>query len=523
MTRFDYDDSDVVVIVGSGAGGGTVANELCQRGIRTVVLEAGPHLTGPDYHQDEWPAFAQMAWSDPRTTSGSWKVATDFPNLPAWLVKAVGGTTTHWAGACPRFKDYELAARSTYGDVDGATLLDWPIALSELEPYYDKAEIKMGVTHRHGRPPLPANNNYKVFAGGAEKLGYRHYATGPYATNAEPYDGRPASVQDGFNFQGDKQGSKWSTLVAELPKADATGNLDLRPDSHATQILHDGSGRATGVLYVDRNGALRRQRASVVCVAGNAIESARLLLLSESPQHPDGLANSSGQVGRNYMRHTTGTVWGQFDKPVHMYRGETMAGVIADEAWNDPGRGFVGGYYMETISLGPAFLAKFVAPGKWGSQVTELLDGYRNTAGMWIVGEDMPQADNRITLSGDTVDANQLPVANVHFDDHPNDVAMRRHGQTQGAKVYDAVGAVRTIETPPYPSTHNLGTCRMSQRPRDGVVDRFGRTHDVPNLFVSDGSQFTTGAAANPTLTIVALAIRQAEFIATELNKELAA
>ncbi len=216
-------------------------------------------------------------------------------------------------------------------------------------------------------------------------------------------------------------------------------------------------------------------------------------------------------------------MWGQFDKPVHMYRGETMAGVIADESRLDTSRGFVGGYYMQTISLGPAFLAKFVAPGKWGSALTELLDGYRNTAGMWIVGEDMPQAGNRITLSGDTVDANQLPVANVHFDDHPNDLAMRRHGLTQGAAVYNAVGALRTIETPPYPSTHNLGTCRMSQRPRDGVVDRFGRAHDVPNLFVSDGSVFTTGAAANPTLTIVALAIRQAEFIATELNKELAA
>lgn len=521
MTRFEDDDSDVVVVVGSGAGGGTVANELCGRGFKTVVLEAGPHLTGPDYHQDEWPAFAQMAWSDPRTTSGSWQVSRDFPTLPAWLVKAVGGTTTHWAGACPRFKAHEFTARSTYGDLEGTSLLDWPIALSELEPYYDKAEIKMGVTHRHGRPPLPANNNYKVFAGGAEKLGYRYYATGPYATNAEPYDGRPATLQNGFNFQGDKHGSKWSTLVAELPKAARTGNLDLRPESHVAQILHDASGRATGVLYIDRNGTLRRQRAAVVVVAGNSIETARLLLLSGSAQHPDGLANSSGQVGRNYMRHTTGTVWGQFDKPVRMWRGETMAGVIADESRHDTDRGFVGGYYMETISLGPAFLAKFIAPGRWGSHISDLLDGYRNTAGMWIVGEDMPRADNRITLSGNTVDQHGLPVANVHFDDHPNDVAMRAHGQRQGAAVYQAVGAQNTIATPPYPSTHNLGTARMSQRPRDGVVDRFGRAHDVPNLFIADGSVFTTGAAANPTLTIVALATRQAEYIATELTKTL--
>lgn len=517
MTHFDYDDSDVVVVVGSGAGGGTLAHELCRRGFKTVVLEAGPHLTGEDYHNDEWEAFGQMAWTDPRTTSGSWALARDFPNLPTWIVKAVGGTTTHWAGACPRFKPHELAARTAYGSVDGANLLDWPITLSELEPYYDQAEIKMGVSHRHGRPPLPANNNYKVFANGAEKLGYRDYATGPYATNAEPYDGRPASIQDGFNFQGDKHGSKWSTLVAELPKAEATGNLDLRPDSHVAQILHDTTGRATGVLYTDRNGTLRRQRAAVVCVAGNSIESARLLLLSASTQFPDGLGNSSGQVGRNYMRHTTGTVWGQFDKPVRMYRGETMAGVIGDESRLDTDRGFAGGYYMQTIALGPAFFAKFVAPGSWGPALTEVVDKYLNTAGMWIVGEDMPQQSNRITLSGET-DAHGLPVANVHFDDHPNDVAMRRHAHQQGAAVYNAVGATNTIETPPYPSTHNLGTCRMSQRPGDGVVDRFGRAHDVPNLFVSDGSVFTTGAAANPTLTIVALAIRQADYIASEFR-----
>ncbi|MFC4943708.1 GMC family oxidoreductase [Pseudonocardia sp. GCM10023141] len=521
MNRFAYDDDDVVVIVGSGAGGGTLANELCQQGIKVVVLEAGPHLTGADYLNDEWEAFGQMAWTDPRTTSGSWRVAKDFPNLPAWIVKAVGGTTTHWAGACPRFKPYEFHARTTYGDVEGATLLDWPITLAELEPYYDRAEIKMGVTHRHGRPPLPANNNYKVFANGAEKLGYTKYSTGPYATNAEPYDGRPASIQDGFNFQGDKNGSKWSTLVAELPKAELTGNLDLRPDSHAAQILHDSRGLATGVVCVDRNGTLRRQKARVVCVAGNSIETPRLLLLSASALFPDGLANSSGQVGRNYMRHTTATAWGQFDKPVNMHRGETMAGVIADESRLDFGRGFAGGYYMETIALGPAFFAKFVAPGSWGPELTSIVDGYRNTAGMWIIGEDMPQATNRITLSGDTTDANGLPVANVHFDDHPNDVAMRKHGTRQGTSIYEAVGAVRTIETPPYPSTHNLGTARMSLRPGDGVIDRFGRAHDVPNLFVSDGSQFTTGAAANPTLTIVALAIRQAEFIARELTKEL--
>lgn len=520
MTRFGYEDDDVVVVIGSGAGGGTLAGELCQRGIKTVVLEAGPHLTADDYVNDEWEAFAQMSWGDPRTTSGSWRLHEDFPTLPAWVVKAVGGTTTHWAGACPRFKPHEFHARTTYGDIEGANLLDWPLTLTELEPYYDRAEIKMGVTHRHGRPPLPANNNYKVFANGAERIGYRQYATGPYATNAEPYDGRPASIQDGFNFQGDKQGAKWSPRVAELPKAAETGNLDLRPDSHAVQILHDSKGRATGVAYADRNGTLRRQRAGVVCVAGNSIETARLLLLSRSALFPNGLANSSGQVGRNYMSHTTATVWGQFDKPVRMYRGETMAGIIADESRLDTDRGFVGGYYMQTISLGVPFFTTFVAPGQWGPEFTKYADDYINTAGMWIVGEDMPRADNRVTLNDTVLDQHGLPVGNVHVDHHENDLAMRAHAQRQGRAVYEAVGAKRTIQTPPYPSTHNLGTCRMSERPGDGVVDRFGRAHDVSNLFISDGSQFTTSAAANPTLTIVSLAIRQAEYIADQYRRE---
>jgi choline dehydrogenase-like flavoprotein len=517
VTRFANDDGDVVVIVGSGAGGGTLANELCQAGVRVVVLEAGPHLTGPDYHNDEWPAFNQMAWTDVRTTSGSWRVARDFPNLPAWTVKAVGGTSTHWAGACPRIKDHELHARTSYGAIEGTSLLDWPIGVEDLAPYYDRAEIKMGVTHRHGRPPLPANNNYKVMANGAEKVGYKLYATGPYATNAEPYDGRPASNQDGFNFQGDKTGAKWSTLVAELPKAERTGHLDLRPGCHVAQVTHDASGKVDGVLYFE-DGVLVQQRARVVCVAANAIESARLLLLSASPLFPDGLANSSGEVGRNYMRHLTASSYARFERPVHMYRGETMAGIVADETGLDTDRGFVGGYNMETLSLGPAFLAAFADPGAWGPDFTTIIDGYENTAGLWIVGEDMPQATNRVTLSADVTDQHGLPAPNVHFDDHPNDVAMRAHAWAHAAELYRAVGAVGVTDTPPYPSTHNLGTCRMSASPEQGVVNGWGQAHDVPNLFVSDGSQMTTGAAANPTLTIVALAIRQAEYLVEQLR-----
>lgn len=519
MSKFDYDDDSVVVIIGSGAGGGTLANELCQKGIKVVVLEAGKRQSPATFINDEWPAFHQLAWTDKRTTSGSWRIARDFPELPAWICKTVGGTSTHWAGAALRLHPHEFKARTTYGALPGANLLDWPISLDDLAPYYARAEDKMGVTRTHDIPGLPGNNNFKVMYAGAHKLGYTGCSTGHMAINSRPRAGRGRCMQLGFCFQGCKSGAKWSTLYTEIPAAQATGKLDLRTESHAAQIEHDQSGKVNGVVYFDAQGHRQRQRARVVCVAGNSIETPRLLLLSATSQFPHGLANSSGQVGRNYMRHTTGSVFGVFEQPVHFYRGTVMAGIITDEAHHDPRRGFAGGYEMETISLGLSFSAAFLNPGAWGADFTYFLDNYTRLAGMWLVGEDMPAESNRITLNHDATDAFGLPVANVHYDDHPNDTAMREHAYRQGEAVYRAAGAVKTLRTPPYPSTHNLGTCRMSARAADGVCNRWGQTHDVKNLFISDGSQFTSSAAENPTLTIVSLAIRQSEYIADQMRQ----
>jgi len=519
MAKFDLNDDTVVCIVGSGAGGGTLGNELAQKGIKVVILEAGQRYEAQDFVNDEWESFQQLAWSDMRTTSGSWRVAKDFPNLPAWIVKAVGGSTVHWAGASLRFQDHEFKTRSTYGDVAGASLLDWPITGNELASYYEKAEFKMGVTRTNGIPGLPGNNNFKVMEAGAKKLGYKEVHTGRMAINSLPRDGRGSCQQIGFCFQGCKSGAKWSTLQVEIPKGEATGNLEVRPGSMVHKVEHDASGAVTGVLYSDSTGAMHRQKARIVAVAGNSIESPRLLLNSASSKYPDGLANSSGEVGRNYMRHMTGNVYGVFDRPVHMYRGTTMAGIIRDEAGHDPSRGFVGGYELETISLGVPFMAAFANPGGWGRSFTSIMDDYPNMAGMWLIGEDLPQSTNRITLDATAKDKAGLAVASVHFDDHPNDVAMRNHATAQASAVYNSVGAIRTIPTPPYPSTHNLGTNRMSARAQDGVVNKFGQSHDIKNLFVSDGSQFTSGAGCNPTLTIVALAIRQADTIADMMKR----
>lgn len=446
---FDLNDDSVVVIIGTGAGGGVLANELAQKGISVVALEAGGRHLPEDFINDEWESFGQLAWLDPRTTSGDWRVAKDFSGLPAWIVKSVGGTTQHWAGASLRFQDHEWKAKTTYGDVQGANLLDWPIDPREMDDYYTKAEDKLGVTRTGNRPGLPGSNNYLVFEKGAKALGYEEVHTGRMAIQTRDDGDRIPCQQTGFCFQGCKWGAKWSAGYVDIPEGEATGNLEVRPQSHVARILHNEAGKVTGVEYYDANGTLQMQKARIVCVAGNSFESPRLLLNSASAMFPDGLANSSGQVGRNYMRHMTGSVYGVFDKPVKMWRGTTMAGIIQDEARHDPSRGFVGGYELETLSLGLPFMAAFLDPGGWGREFTSALDHYENMAGMWIVGEDMPQETNRVTLNHGVTDRWGLPVANVHFDDHPNDIAMRNHAYARGPAIYDAVGATRTLPTPP--------------------------------------------------------------------------
>ena len=515
--KFDLNDDGVVVVIGTGAGGGVLSNELAQKGIKVVALEAGGRHLPQDYQNDEWASFGQISWLDARTTSGDWRVARDFSGLPSWIVKAVGGSTTHWAGASLRFQEHEFKVKTVYGDVAGASLLDWPIGLSEMEPWYDKAEKNIGVTRTNGIPGLPGNNNYKVFEAGAKKLGYKNVHTGRMAINSEPRDGRTNCQQAGFCFQGCKFGAKWSSAYSDIPKGEATGNLEVRTHAQVLKIEHDAQGKVTGVIYADKDGNQQLQKARIVAVAGNSIESPRLLLNSASSMFPDGLANSSGQVGKNYMRHMTASMYAVFPDPVRFWRGTTMAGIITDESIHDPSRGFVGGYELETLALGIPFMAAFLDPGGWGRSFTGALDMYENMAGLWIVGEDMPQESNGVTLNTDVKDQYGLPAPNVHFTNHPNDNAMRNHAWGQAQKLYDSVGATRTYPTPPYPSTHNLGTNRMSAKPRDGVVNKWGQTHDINNLFVSDGSQFTTGAAENPTLTIIALAMRQADYIAKEM------
>jgi choline dehydrogenase-like flavoprotein len=517
--KIEANDSSVVVVIGSGAGGGVLANELAQKGIPVVVLEAGKRLQMSDIKNDEVAMFALFTWLDPRTTSGTWSVAKTSPTLPVWTCKLVGGTTVHWGAVALRFQEHEFKPRTRYGNVAGANLLDWPIDLQEMEPYYDRAEAKMGVSGRHGMPLLPVSNHGKVLFAGAKKIGYKEFRVPTMAINSVPHAGRASCQQTGFCIQGCTFQAKWSTMYVEIPAAESTGKAEIRAESQVLRIEHDSSGKVTGVVYADSKGVQHRQKARVVAVAGNAIETPRLLLNSNSGKFPQGLANSSGQVGRNYMKHTTGTVFAVFEKPVHMYRGTAQSGIVMDEARLDPKRGFVGGYQMELLPQGLPSFAQNVIPGGWGRERAWVVDRYANVAGLWVIGEDLPREGNRVAVHPDKKDEFGMPIPDVHVDDHPNDVAMREHGYKQGTALYDSIGAKKIVTVPPYPSTHNMGTTRMSENPRDGVVNRFGQSHDIKNLFISDGSQFVSSGAENPTLTIVALALRQSEYIADQMAK----
>jgi len=505
--RFDLRDSSVVVVIGSGAGGGTIANELAQKGIDVICLEAGSRLTLSDIVNDPGAMQQKMGWLDKRLGART------------WLCKTVGGTTMRWSGITPRFQAHEFKPRTTYGKIDDTTAIDWPVTLGEIAPYYDKAEYKMGVSGTHGIPPSAETNEFKVLKTGARKIGYREITSTRAAINPVARHGRPGCRQIGFCWSGCAIGAKWSTLYTEVSAAEATDHFELRPRAMAITVNHDESGRVTGVVYEDEHGELQEQKARAVCVAGNVIETTRLLRNSASNLFPDGLGNSSGHLGRNYMRHMTTSTTAIMPGEVNFHRGTRQSGLIFDEQHHRHERGFAGGYLIETSSGDPRAVAESV--GDWGASAAEYLENYTKLAATWVTGEDPPQASNRITLHATERDRYGLPVPIVQYSFHANSVAMNAHAALASKRLLEAVGGRRvTTAFGGGGGCHNMGVARMSATPADGVTNRWGQSHDIPNLFVSDGSVFSSSAAANPTLTIVALAIRQADHIARRMSRK---
>lgn len=504
--KFALKDDSVVVVVGSGAGGGTLSNELAQKGIDVVCLEAGGRMTFADIENDPPLMNERMSWNDKRI------------GPPAWICKTVGGTTVRWSGITPRFQEHEFKPRTTYGHLENTTLIDWPLTLQEMLPYYDKAEAKMGVSGTHGMPPSFETSNYKVLRAGGEKIGYKEITATRTAINSIARDGRPACLQIGFCHSGCKIGAKWSTLYTEVSKAEETGHFEIRAGAMVTKINHNESGNVTGVVYADESGALHEQKARAVAVAGNVVETTRLLRNSASNLFPEGLGNASGHLGRNYMRHVTSIIYAVMPGVVNFHHGTRQSGLIMDERYHIPTRGFAGGYFIETAAGDPASALSLV--NDWGVPAASFMENYTRLAGVFITGEDPPQASNSITLHPTKRDQYGLAVPVLEYVMHSNSNAMQQHAIGKTTELYESLGATDIRATMDVGGgCHNMGVARMSAKEDDGVTNRWGQVHDIPNLFVSDGSVFSSSAAANPTLTIVALAIRQADHIAERMGR----
>ena len=517
MRQFSRNDSSVVVVIGSGAGGGTLSDVLSNNGVNVICLEAGRRLDLTEIVTNEAEMFGKITWLDERQGSG---IAP--PPFPVWNCKTVGGTTMHWTATCVRLSEHEFKAHSHYGDMEKTTLADWPVTLAELEPFYSAAEDRLGVTGTNGIERLPGNNNYRVLEAGAKKCGYKEVNTGNLAINSSPRHGRGSCLQLGFCTSGCAVAAKWSTLYTDIPAAEQSGHFELRAESMVVKINPNSKGKVTGVDYLDKNGSRHTQSARAICVAGNTVETTRLLLNSQSEQFPDGLANHSGQVGKNYMRHAMAGIVGVMPGQVNLHRGAHQAGIIYDERYHSEKRGFFGGLLLETVNFTPESMARFLRPGNWGRAYTELLEKYDRMAAMLIVGEDPPMAKNSITLHPVRKDQYGLPVPVVHYEHHDNSKKMLRYGLDRGRRIYEALGAEQVIEmVDVFPATHNMGTARMGDDPDTSVCNRWGQTHDLDNLFISDGSLFPTSGCANPTLTIIALALRQAKYIKSQLQSNI--
>ncbi|HMB73753.1 MAG TPA: GMC family oxidoreductase, partial [Gammaproteobacteria bacterium] len=445
---YEHSDASVVVVIGSGAGGGTLANELAQKGIGVVCLEAGNRLALTDIENDPGLMNERIGWNDSRIGPA------------VWLCKTVGGTTVRWSGITPRIQAHELRPRSTYGLLEDTTLIDWPVTLEELEPWYDEAEDRLGVTGTHGIPPSFETANFKVLRAGGRRIGYREITATRTAINPVARDGRPACQQIGFCHSGCRIGAKWSTLYSEIPKAEATDRFELRANSMALQITHDASGRVRGVVYVDGAGAMHEQRARAVAVAGNVIESTRLLLNSASAMFPDGLGNASGHLGRNYMRHVSSSITAVMPGEVNYHKGPRQAGLIFDEQYHRPERGFAGGYLIETSASHPGSVSDGLTD--WGRAAAARMESYPHLAGVFITGEDPPQAANRITLHPSARDQYGLAVPVIEYEMHANSWAMQQHAIERTTELYESLGGTDVQGSVGiFGTCHNMGTARM--------------------------------------------------------------
>ncbi len=501
-----YEESEIVdaVVIGTGAGGAPLLAMLAARGLRVVALEAGRNWA-PDEHTADETDGTDINWMEERLSAGDTPTAFG-PNNSG---TGVGGSTLHWGAFTPRpdARDMRLHTLTGRGQ-------DWPIAHAELIRYIERVERFIGVSgparypwdpeRQYPLPPARRNASADMMARGCDALGIRT-ADAPAALASRDWQQeggglRQACVNCGSCHQGCRNAAKASMDTTYLPLAVAHG-AEIRPDCRVHGIERDISGRVTGVVYRHR-GVDRRQRCAALFICAGGIETPRLLLHT-------GLANRSGQVGRNFLAHGATQVWGRFDSEMRGYRGYPSS-LITEDTLRPADADFAGGYLIQSLGVMPVTLATSMAraAGLWGKALTDAVDGYRFMAGVGINAECLPADGNRLELS-DERDEFGMPKAVVSFSAGANEQAIDRHATQLMRRIVEAAGGTGTMVLPR--TAHTIGTCRMGTDRDTAVVDVDGRSFDIDNLWICDNSVFPSALVANPALTIMALSLRTAE------------
>lgn len=529
---FSDDKSDVIVI-GSGAGGGVIAKELGEAGLEVIVLEAGKRYRPYDDYPTHTTDF-EVRTADVFSPADARRDRYTTPRTNPFLyhrVKGVGGSTLAYHAMNPRFHESDFRVRSEDGVAD-----DWPISYAALEPYYTRVEYELGVSGPDGAEanpfepprsqpyPTPAhelNLASRTIKRGADKLGL-HLVREPLAIPTKDWEGRPACISAGTCRLGCKIAAKSSIDVTYIPKAERTKRVQIRTECMVREIKVGPDGKARSVIYFDPDGQEKELSARVIVVAGNAVETARLLLMSKSKLFPDGLANSSGLVGKRFMEHLSVFAYGLFAERLDPWRGVPTGGIIQDFYATNKKNSFARGWTIsvETENQWPLATANSI-PG-WGTEHKKRMkEIFGHRVGLASDGEQLPDERNQVTLDREIKDNYGLPVPHIINAHLQNEMGMIEAISTRHREILEAAGArdIHVEDVIPGNSSHYLGTCRMGRDPKTSVVNPGCQTHDVPNLFIGDGSVFVTGAAVNPAITISALATRTADGIITAFKR----
>jgi choline dehydrogenase-like flavoprotein len=522
-------DRPEVLVIGAGLSGAVVAERLSRDGVSVTCLEQGRRYDRSEYPGDK-PHYELASLGPWHGSPNVRRNAADYPindtdaEMKPLLFNGVGGSTVLYGGHWMRFLPSDFRTRSLDGVGD-----DWPISYEDLAPYYDAVDRQFGASGIAGDPAYPERPDYPLpplpvgrwgerVAEGHEKLGW-HWWPGSNSILSRPYEGRRPCVQRSTCGTGCNEGAKASTDITHWPIAERAG-ARLLTDARVSRIVTDGKGRARGAVFRRGRGSEELIEADLVVLAASAIGTSRLLLASADARNPDGLCNGSGLVGRRLMLHPFTRVVGFFDEPLGSHQGHWGQSLYSLEyAETDPDRDFVrGAKWNLTPTGGPlsAVLFPWEDEPLWGEAMHEHVRKWLGRSAIWGIScEDLPELDNRVTLDDTLVDSDGIPAPRLVYRTSENSRRMLAFNLERARQSLLASGAYEIASRPMMPEFgwHPLGTCRMGHDATTSVVDPFGRSHELPNLFIADGSVMVTGSSMNPAATIAALALRTADNI----------